>query len=353
MQLAAQSNENVLLEKALGSSEPFTAHVKSVELKPKGFYKACLSVGARTVEAALATQLSPLVQAGQVRAGSTIKVKAYTVAHKNEAKVLLSVTDVEVLSSEAGVLPLGDATASINLHTPATKSNGAARKLETPPEPSPSEEPAAKFSKTPQGAVPRPASNHTPPTPSQSTPSISNQTRGLVPFSFLNPYNADQVCKAKVCKKFPLRHLNSSKKLVMEFVDGEGTQIQGTFWRDAAEKYDEQMREGAVYILRKFQVKPANKQYSTVMNDYELHFSDKSVVEEFADQSAAETMAAGVHIVPIPKLPQFTSRKAPVDVMGVVTGMGDISTIRRKSDMSEFTKRELTITDKRCFEGNV
>ena len=24
-----------------------------------------------------------------------------------------------------------------------------------------------------------------------------------------------------------------------------------------------------------FQVKPANKQYSTVMNDYELHFSDK------------------------------------------------------------------------------
>jgi hypothetical protein len=34
----------------------------------------------------------------------------------------------------------------------------------------------------------------------------------------------------------------------------QGTQIQGTFWREAAERYDEQMREGAVYILRKFQV---------------------------------------------------------------------------------------------------
>eukprot|EP00983_Pelagomonas_calceolata_P124941 1161163-Pelagomonas_calceolata.AAC.4 len=123
------------------------------------------------MDAALASQLSELVQAGQVKTGSTIKVcgalsfmsglsnstvhvhvlgpaprldspavKAYTVAHKDEANVLLSVTDVEVLSSGAGVVPLGDATASINLHTPATKSSGAARKLETPPEPSPSEE---------------------------------------------------------------------------------------------------------------------------------------------------------------------------------------------------------------------
>ena len=59
--------------------------------------------------------------------------------------------------------------------------------------------PSAKYSKTPQGAVPRPASNLSPTTPSQ-TPPISNQTKGLVPFAFLKPYE-DQACKAKVCKK--------------------------------------------------------------------------------------------------------------------------------------------------------
>jgi len=32
-----------------------------------------------------------------------------------------------------------------------------------------------------------------------------------------------------------------------------------------------------VYIIGKFTVKPANKQYATVINDYELHFSDKWV----------------------------------------------------------------------------
>eukprot|EP00983_Pelagomonas_calceolata_P124939 1161163-Pelagomonas_calceolata.AAC.2 len=34
-----------------------------------------------------------------------------------------------------------------------------------------------------------------------------------------------------------------------------GTQIQGTFWRDAAEKYDEQMREGAVAETHEEQVR--------------------------------------------------------------------------------------------------
>jgi hypothetical protein len=33
--------------------------------------------------------------------------------------------------------------------------------------------------------------------------------------------------------------------------------------------------------------------------------------------------------------------------MGVVTGMGETSTVTRKADAMEFIKRELTITDKR------
>jgi hypothetical protein len=61
--------------------------------------------------------------------------------------------------------------------------------------------PIAKYSKTPQGAIPRPALGNTPTTPIQSTPTISSQTKGLVPFAFVNPYNTDQACKAKVSKK--------------------------------------------------------------------------------------------------------------------------------------------------------
>lgn len=34
-------------------------------------------------------------------------------------------------------------------------------------------------------------------------------------------------------------------------------------------------REHQVYYFSKFQVKPANKQYATVKNDYELHFDNR------------------------------------------------------------------------------
>jgi hypothetical protein len=38
-----------------------------------------------------------------------------------------------------------------------------------------------------------------------------------------------------------------------------------------------------VYVFEKFQVRVANKQYSSVRNDYEIQFTDKWVKERFSD----------------------------------------------------------------------
>lgn len=58
------------------------------------------------------------------------QVKAYTVIHKDGSKVFLSCTDLEVLEKENACMA-----------TPAAvKGNGLAHKLNTPEEPSPSEE---------------------------------------------------------------------------------------------------------------------------------------------------------------------------------------------------------------------
>ncbi len=51
--------------------------VKTLEQKSNKSYKAILAVGGRTVDAALASQLSELVQVGQVKTGTTIKVCVY------------------------------------------------------------------------------------------------------------------------------------------------------------------------------------------------------------------------------------------------------------------------------------
>lgn len=71
------------------------------------------------------------------------------------------------------------------------------------PLPPPPQRRPAKFAKTPQGAIARPAgaADVTPPAP----PSVSAQTKGLVPFMFLNPYDSDMRCKAKLSKKVRAR----------------------------------------------------------------------------------------------------------------------------------------------------
>ena len=64
----------------------------------------------------------------------------------------------------------------------------------------------------------------------------------------------------------------------------QGTQIEGTFWGDAADKYFETIREGFVYYFTNGAVSPSNRKYSTVNNDYKITFKPQTVVEEAKDQ---------------------------------------------------------------------
>ena len=79
----------------------------------------------------------------------------------------------------------------------------------------------------------------------------------------------------------------------------------------------------------------ANKAYSSVNNDYEIHFSDKTEVMEASEQDQSLAMTAQVQITPIEQLLKHVQRKAPVDVCGVVVAVGALGTIKRKNDNSE------------------
>ncbi|KAG1661128.1 hypothetical protein FOA52_011858 [Chlamydomonas sp. UWO 241] len=122
------------------------------------------------------------------------------------------------------------------------------------------------------------------------------------------------------------------------------TQINGTFWHTQAEKYHDIIEVDKVYVFSKFQVKVANKAYASVANDYEIHFSDKTEVTEAADQEASG-MTAALDLVPFDELLKHVTRKAPVDVIGVVIGLGPMGSIKRKSSGDEVSKRDVTIVD--------
>ncbi|KAL6756722.1 replication protein A 70 kDa DNA-binding subunit [Haematococcus lacustris] len=334
-----------------GFSDPIVLLVSSLQQKDDTKYRGTFSDGSDSIAVVLASQLTELAKNGTLRTGATVKVSSYTANSVPGQGTVLVVTELDVVSGS-----INDAV-DVQIRTPSTSPEckstvGAFRVKPDPdakpqPSPSPSEEPANKYMKTPGGSVAR---SGPPASPSSVAPTISKRTKGFARIDQLHPYDDQWCIKAKLSRKYPLRTITARggtrAVCTVELVDSEGHSIQGTFWGPQAERCSVTLDEGKVYVVERFTVKPANKQYSSLKNDYELVFSEKTEVCEAAEQAEAITMTALVDVVPIEQLPRYLTRKTNVDVMGVVTAVSGLGTVKRKSDSSELARRDVTLADK-------
>ena len=106
----------------------------------------------------------------------------------------------------------------------------------------------------------------------------------------------------------------------IELMDTKGTQIRATLWREVADKYYETLEVGKVYYISNGKVKPANRKYSSVNNQYEIHFNERSEIEAVDLESVATKLNFKVSydFVKIKNLASFVGRKRMLDVVGVV-----------------------------------
>ncbi|KAL4439681.1 hypothetical protein ABPG75_002682 [Micractinium tetrahymenae] len=170
--------------------------------------------------------------------------------------------------------------------------------------------------------------------------------RPLQPISALNPYNNNWSIKAKVVSKQPKRAFSKGFLLNVELVDEQGTSIEATFWRDAADRADELLEEGKVYIFGRGNVKPADKRYSRVRNDYALHFDPASFeLESCAEDIDTSKMHAKMEFVAIDQLAAYVDKKMLVDLVGVVTEIKPLGSVKRKTDQAELSRRDITLVD--------
>lgn len=54
----------------------------------------------------------------------------------------------------------------------------------------------------------------------------------------------------------------------------QGTVIEATMWGELADRFAETLEVGKAYYWTKGKVKPANRQYSNVKNDYTIDFGE-------------------------------------------------------------------------------
>ena len=107
-------------------------------------------------------------------------------------------------------------------------------------------------------------------------PEAPSLDEDYVPVNCLNTYVQDWAIKVKVTKKYDLREWNNARGrgtlLNIDLMDRSRHQIQATFFKDAAQKYDAELQEGHTYVMRGGQIKLANKRFTTIPNDHCITF---------------------------------------------------------------------------------
>lgn len=66
--------------------------------------------------------------------------------------------------------------------------------------------------------------------------------------------------------------------LNIDLMDAQGTQIQATFFNDAAETNNSKLKENCVYTFANGTIKLANKKFTSIKNDYSITFDNNAEI---------------------------------------------------------------------------
>jgi replication factor A1 len=100
-----------------------------------------------------------------------------------------------------------------------------------------------------------------------------NSSNMYMPLKALNTFARDWKIQARVASKSEKRTTNKGGSLLkIGLVDMYGTQIEGTFFNEAAEIFDQRIKENKVYLFSNGCVKMANKKFTSIKNDFCIVF---------------------------------------------------------------------------------
>ncbi|KAM9782419.1 replication protein A 70 kDa DNA-binding subunit-like isoform 1-T1 [Syngnathus typhle] len=175
-----------------------------------------------------------------------------------------------------------------------------------------------------------------------SSPSKS-PTR-MTPIYQLSPYLSNWTIKARVINKSDIRNWSNArgegKVFDFEVVDETG-EIKITAFNEEVDKFFSLVEQDRVYLISKGTVKLANKQFTSLKNDYAITLSASSRIVPCDDDRGVPNLLC--QFVPISQL-EDKDPDAVVDVIGVCEEAEDVSLITTKAG-KQLSKRALTLTD--------
>lgn len=300
-----------------------------------------VSDGKFWAQAMLGSSMNHLVEAGQLTQHTTIRVLEYQTSVIAQRKIII------VLRME----PMGNPNMRIGTPAPApasvsmTAEGGSAA---APPAPAaPASAPAPRAPAPTSSAYASAAARSTGPVqrPAEGGSMAGGGTAAFTPISALTPYNTKFTIKARVTAKGEVKTWSNArgtgKLFSVDLVDSAGSEIRGTFFQQAVDLFFDSIVVKGVYAISNGKLKPSNPKFSSLRNQYEVNFDEKTLVRALdEDHSIFQAVFTPVGIAALDEVEKDRS----VDVIAVITSLGATTTINSKAG-KELTKRDVTLAD--------
>eukprot|EP01018_Ginkgo_biloba_P010292 Gb_17349 [translate_table: standard] len=326
------------VEALLGNPSPDSSHpsgvvVQVVDLKPVGTsntrFTFMVNDGKMKLKAMLPTSMASEVNSGTLQNLGLIRILDYTCnSIPNQPQKVLIITKCEVVSSALDA-EINETKVKVEESHSNIKTGMKAKPADSTVVKS-----AAQIMQEQRGNA-APAAR-------------MGVTRRVYPLVSLNPYQGNWTIKVRVTNKGPLRTFRNARGegsvFNVELTDEDGTQIQATMFKEAADKFFNRLELGKVYYISKGTLRVANKQFKTVENDYEMTLHASSEVEEVVEEGT-QIPEFKYSFIKVDELGPYVNSRDLVDVIGVVQNVSPVLSIRRKSNNEEIPKRDITIAD--------
>ncbi|XP_030952966.1 replication protein A 70 kDa DNA-binding subunit A [Quercus lobata] len=312
--------------------------------QPKERYRLLLSDAVSSQHAMLATQLSDRVKSGQVRKGSVVQLIDYICTSSQNRKIIV-VLNMETIILECEII--GNPKSLVESDSTAQK-----------PLPNSSLDHSTRVSNNRFNAQnPGQSVQSFPPTvqpPYQPPPNYRNHgpmlkndaPARIIPITALNPYQGRWAIKARVTAKGDMRRYNNArgdgKVFSFDLLDSDGGEIRVTCFNAVVDRFYDAIEIGKVYLISKGSLKPAQKNFNHLKNEWEIFLETTSTVELCLEEDGSIPRQQ-FSFRPISEI-ENAENNSILDVIGIVISVNPSVPIMRKNGM-ETQRRILNLKD--------
>ncbi|KAH9615132.1 hypothetical protein KSS87_007234 [Heliosperma pusillum] len=320
-----------------------------LDIKPAGSnsdrYRILLSDAVSTAQAMVATQLNDRVKSGHVLKGSVIQLIDYvcTPIQNRNVIVILNletiILECDIIGNPSLSFPGANSTAGI------TSANVGIKPVSV----GPNKVSAPSSSNNAQNYRPTVQPPYQPPPSYKSHgPIVKNEAPArILPIAALNPYQGRWAIKARVTAKGDLRRYNNArgdgKVFSFDLLDSDGGEIRVTCFNAVVDRFYDVIQAGKVYLISKGSLKPAQKNFNHLKNEWEIFLESTSTVDLCPDEDVSIPKQQ-FNFRPISEI-ETAENNSILDIIGIVISVNPSVPIMRKNGM-ETQRRVINLKDR-------